>query len=85
MSKATYLKFYSKGKEGRELSTFSELSVIINGILYKTGEHAFQGSIHPLGRTRCGHLDGLRAIPLAPRPRSRPGRADLQRIHGLAV
>ena len=44
MSKATYLKFYSKGKEGRELSNFSELSVIINGILYKTGEHAFQGS-----------------------------------------
>ena len=48
-------------------------------------QHTVQGGLHPLGRTRCRDLDGICAIPLAPRPRSRPGRADLQRIHGLAV
>eukprot|EP00040_Diaphanoeca_grandis_P044666 m.13188 g.13188 ORF g.13188 m.13188 type:complete len:231 (+) comp9621_c0_seq1:158-850(+) len=38
-----YLKFYSKSTEGKPLSNFAELKVIVNGHEYLTGEHAFHG------------------------------------------
>ena len=44
MSEMKYLKFWSKGKKGRALSNFAELSVVIDGREYKTGEHAFHGN-----------------------------------------
>ena len=44
MSEMKYLKFSSKGKKARVLSNFAELSVVVNGREYKTGEHAFHGN-----------------------------------------
>ena len=38
-----YLKFYSKSKEGKPLSNFADIEVVVNGKLYITGEHAFHG------------------------------------------
>ena len=37
------MKFYSKSKEGKPLSNFADLKVVIEGREYKTGEHAFHG------------------------------------------
>ena len=38
-----YLKFNSKSEEGKSLSNFADIKVIVNGNTYITGEHAFQG------------------------------------------
>jgi predicted NAD-dependent protein-ADP-ribosyltransferase YbiA (DUF1768 family) len=38
-----YLKFYSRSKFGKPLSNFYNLNVVIDNILYITGEHAFHG------------------------------------------
>tara|TARA_Y100001970_G_scaffold294296_1_gene450015 strand:- start:8384 stop:11872 length:3489 start_codon:yes stop_codon:yes gene_type:complete len=38
-----YLKFYSKSKEGKVLSNFADIEVVVDGKLYITGEHAFHG------------------------------------------
>ena len=44
MSDVKYFKFSSKGKKGQSLSNFAELTVVIDGKTYKTGEHAFHAS-----------------------------------------
>tara|TARA_B100000780_G_C21120245_1_gene453687 strand:- start:54 stop:3497 length:3444 start_codon:yes stop_codon:yes gene_type:complete len=38
-----YFKFNSKSKEGKSLSNFADIKVVVNGKTYITGEHAFQG------------------------------------------
>ena len=38
-----FLKFYSKSKYANELSNFSGLKVVIDDVVYKTGEHCFHG------------------------------------------
>ena len=61
-----YLKFFSKGKEGKELSNFwigepVELQLECNGepMYYPTGEHAFHGAKFDLCATVSGDPDRM--------------------------
>ena len=56
------INFFSGKKEFRSLSNFWEYDVIIDGRVYKSGEHAFHGE--KFFRLGSQHIDSQRSAQL---------------------